>query len=40
MNGYEKNDLYRSGITHSDYVQMDDISARVKFWQPKLTALY
>lgn len=25
----EKNDLYRSGITHSDYVQIDDTSARV-----------
>lgn len=25
----EKSDLYRSGITHSDYVQIDDTSARV-----------
>jgi hypothetical protein len=25
----EKSDLYRSGITHSDYIQIDDTSARV-----------
>jgi hypothetical protein len=25
----EKSDLYRSGITHSGYVQIDDTSARV-----------
>ena len=25
----EKSDLYRSGLTHSDYVQIDDTSARV-----------